>query len=64
MGETKPYFYIPLRSIRRWTSSAKECYQRHCICEGCKIVPPEFNQICKIKEFVIASYKKFGMPNK
>lgn len=62
MGETTPYFHIHEKSIQCWTDSAKECYKRHCICEGCQIVPFEFNRICKIKEFVIASYKKFGKP--
>lgn len=49
--------------LRRWTASAKECYLRNFICEGCEIVPERFHGICQIKTYALASYRKFGKPD-
>ena len=40
-------------SLRFWTEIAKECYERNCTCDGCKIVPKEsFHFECRIKDYV------------
>lgn len=46
---------------KNWTNSAKECYRRGCICNGCPI--KEVYKIkCHMKESVIGLVKKFGIP--
>ena len=52
-------------SLYYWTSLAKECYERHCVCTGCTLIPkmetPNF--VCRIKDFVMGYFLLGKYPN-
>lgn len=52
-------------SVRRWTSTAIECYKRGCVCNGCFY--HEFfkgsNQRCQMKSTVLELVRVLGTPN-
>ena len=56
---------------RRWTISAVECYQRHCICNNCKYLYYCNNPIKKhndygikpLKYAVLKLFSRHGAPN-
>lgn len=47
----------------RWNQQAVECYQRHCICDGCYIKKQYPNINCKQKEHVLIIYRMYGKPD-
>lgn len=51
-------------SIRRWTPSAIDCYERNCICKDCPIKNFITSQKCQMKATVIELVKALGKPNK
>lgn len=51
-----------LKSQRRWTKLAKECYSINCICEKCSFIPEDLKKRCFVKSYVLALYRKFGKP--
>lgn len=61
MGEID-FYNIKAANLRYWTESAKECYERNCICKNCDIFPKRFWSKCKMKSYVLALYTKFGKP--
>ena len=52
-------------SVRRWTSTAIECYKRGCMCSGCFY--SEFfsssNQRCQMKSSVLELVRVLGTPD-
>ncbi len=48
-------------SVRRWTKSSIECYNRGCRCKGC-IYTKILSSPCMMKKTVIELVKKFGKP--
>lgn len=51
-------------SIRRWSDTAKECYKRGCICNGCSIYESFFKtnkRKCLMKNAVLEMVRKFGI---
>lgn len=53
-----------LDNSRHWNNSTLDCYYRHCICNGCTIVPERFIEECCIKNYVLLTYARHGKPNK
>lgn len=57
-----------LRKVRvanRWTKTAKECYYRGCVCEGCIVNLFCFsapNQKCMMKATVLGLVRVLGKP--
>lgn len=51
-------------SIRRWTPSAIDCYERNCICTNCPMNEMLESQKCKMKASVLELMRVFGKPNK
>lgn len=47
---------------RRWTKLTKECYSIGCICDNCNFIPQNYKSVCKVKNYVLALYRKFGKP--
>lgn len=59
------YFYVPgLSYLRGWTRLAKECYSVNCICKNCSYVPEDLKKDCRVKTYVLESFKKFGKPER
>lgn len=50
--------------IRRWTTTAIECYKRGCICSGCPMKDLIKSQKCQMKSSVIELVRLYGIPNK
>ena len=53
-------------SIRRWNTTAKECYKRGCVCSGCPIYESFFkfkNKKCLMKSAVLEMVRIFGITN-
>lgn len=50
--------------IRRWTTTAIECYKRGCNCQGCLIKKLIKSQKCQMKSSVIELVRLYGIPNK
>lgn len=50
--------------IRRWTPTAKDCYARGCVCEGCFYSDffESKNPICKMKAAVLELVRMIGIP--
>ena len=48
--------------VRRWTESAKLCYKRGCVCQGCEINNLNLSVKCVMKEVVLKLIKKHGLP--
>lgn len=53
---------LPFNQIIRWTRICKECYGINCQCDICHIVPEDLKKICKVKAYVLETYKRFGKP--
>ena len=53
---------IQVELTRRWTNLTKECYSINCICKNCSFIPQQYKSICKVKNYVLALYRKFGKP--
>lgn len=49
-------------SLRRWSESAIECYNRGCSCNGCPIQNIITSGKCQMKISVLKLVKKFGAP--
>ena len=49
-------------NLRRWTQTAKECYMRNCVCDGCDVIPEKYHNLCKMKNCVIQLYAQKGKP--
>lgn len=49
-------------NLRRWTDLTKECYKRNCQCEGCDVIPKQYQQKCCAKVYVPELLEKFGEP--
>lgn len=52
-------------AVRRWTSTALECYKRGCVCEGC-FYADFFNgtaQKCQMKASVLELVRTLGKPD-
>lgn len=57
------YFNVAgLTYIRNWTRLTKECYSINCMCDYCTFVPEDLKEKCRVKTYVVATYKKFGKP--
>lgn len=52
-------------SVRRWTSTAVDCYKRGCVCQGCFY--SEFfsgsSQKCQMKATVLELVRVLGTPD-
>lgn len=48
-------------NFHKWTRSAKECYERGCICKGC-LINEQMEEKCQMKYTVIDLVKKYGKP--
>lgn len=44
----------------RWTRSAIECLQNHCVCGRCPMIDIVYN--CRMKSTVLELYRKYGKP--
>lgn len=57
-------FNQPSGNIRRWNKSAIDCYNRHCVCEGCEYLEYFRNgdSECKMKSAVLALVRIIGTP--
>lgn len=53
--------HISENNQRRWSKSAIDCLNNHCVCGTCPLSDKVYN--CMMKEHVLALYKKFGRPN-
>jgi len=54
-------------TINRWTDTAIDCYNRGCVCEGCRIYEEYFRgtkQKCQMKRAVLESVRLFGAPKR
>lgn len=58
------YKYNTTCKIRRWTTTAIECYKRGCNCQGCLMKKLIKSQKCKMKNTVIELVRILGAPNK
>jgi hypothetical protein len=47
--------------FKRWTKGSIDCYDRHCICDGC-FYNEFFNGKCKMKKTVIEMVRVLGKP--
>ena len=48
--------------LRRWTYSARNCYQRGGVCEGCEIQALNLSGRCVMKEVVLRLIREHGIP--
>ena len=55
-------FRPQISNLKRWTKLARECYSISCICEECSFIPTDIKKRCKMKQYVLELYKKFGGP--
>ena len=57
-------FRQPEGNIRRWSKTAIDCYNRHCVCEGCEYQKyfSDKYQICQMKSAVLALVRTVGIP--
>lgn len=46
----------------KWTFLATQCYQIHCICHKCNLIPNDIKKFCKMKKSVLKLYVKLGKP--
>lgn len=49
--------------LRRWTDSAKSCYKRGCVCEGCEVNNLNLSVKCVMNEVVKRLILKHGLPD-
>ena len=47
--------------FKRWTKGSIDCYDRHCICDGC-FYNDFFNGKCRMKKTVIEMVRVLGKP--
>ena len=46
----------------KWTTSAIECYLRHCVCKDCPYMPEDLKPKCQMKNYVLLIFAKWGKP--
>lgn len=51
-------------AVRRWTTTAKDCYMRGCVCEGCfyETFFAGTRQKCQMKASVVELVRVLGKP--
>lgn len=54
------YNKVPVNNTLRWTKSATDCINNHCVCGRCRMLDIVYN--CHMKETVLALVKKYGTP--
>jgi len=56
--------YVNVVNPFRWTPTARECFKRGCVCEGCfyKEFFTTSSFQCRMKGSVVELVKKFGVP--
>lgn len=57
----KLYYSVAENNKQRWTRTAVECLNNHCICGRCQLLDIVYN--CHMKETVLELYKKYGRPD-
>lgn len=51
-------------SVPRWTRSAIDCYERHCVCIGCPMKDLIKSSKCQMKASVMELVRLYGIPKK
>jgi hypothetical protein len=54
------YEHINHSNLIRWTRSAIDCLNNHCICENCHLKDIVHN--CRMKRTVLELYRRYGRP--
>ena len=57
-------YHLRYSSVRRWTTTAIECFKRGCNCEGCfyKLLLGTGKDRCQMKASVLELVRKLGKP--
>jgi len=55
------YTKVPKSNLRRWTNSATECINNHCVCGRCQLLNIVYN--CKMKRTVLELVREIGTPD-
>ena len=51
---------LPEQNSKRWTKTATECINNHCVCGICPLLDVVYN--CQMKRTVLDLVKKYGTP--